>query len=306
MTAGVAKEEGGEEEEPPGVKILNRYEYDTWGNVTACEETVENRFRFNGQQYDPVTQQYYLRARFYNPVIGRFTQEDTYRRDGLNLYTYCRNNPVYYVDPNGHFCQNAADRINCLIDEGRIKGKNREKLMNYLQGQMDAGSITSWEQDIANKLGVSGSKDLEGGAYTDTIRWGVQDIEVRPEAGGYWGERAQQSNPRVDAFELKINPNNESFFLPHPDGGYVQFENMVNNIVQDGKLIMSDRSYYHVNDMPEFARSGVLAQAQRQLAAANAANYSVEWLVSNQRAVNQLTTLFRKQNVNIIVTYYPE
>ena len=54
VTAGVAKEEGEEEEEPPGVKILNQYEYDAWGNVTACEETVENRFRFNGQQYDPV------------------------------------------------------------------------------------------------------------------------------------------------------------------------------------------------------------------------------------------------------------
>jgi len=63
---------------------------------------VENRFRFNGQQYDPITRQYYLRARFYNPVIARFTQEDTYRGDGLNLYAYCRNNPVYYADPSGY------------------------------------------------------------------------------------------------------------------------------------------------------------------------------------------------------------
>ena len=51
---------------------------------------------------DPVTQQYYLRARFYNPVIGRFTQKDTYYGDGLNLYQYCQANPVGYVDPNGH------------------------------------------------------------------------------------------------------------------------------------------------------------------------------------------------------------
>lgn len=50
----------------------------------------------------PVTQQYYLRARFYNPVIGRFTQEDTYYGDGLNLYQYCQANPVGYVDPSGH------------------------------------------------------------------------------------------------------------------------------------------------------------------------------------------------------------
>ncbi len=83
-------------------QVRNHYEYDAWGNATTCEEIVENRFRFNGQQYDPITQQYYLRARFYNPVIGRFTQEDTYRGDGLNLYAYCANNPVYYVDPSGN------------------------------------------------------------------------------------------------------------------------------------------------------------------------------------------------------------
>ena len=50
----------------------------------------------------PVTQQYYLRVRFYNPVIGRFTQEDTYYGDGLNLYQYCQANPVGYGDPSGH------------------------------------------------------------------------------------------------------------------------------------------------------------------------------------------------------------
>ena len=81
--------------------VQNRYEYDAWGKITVKEEAVPNRFTYYGQQIDPITQQYYLRARFYNPVIGRFTQEDTYRGDGLNLYAYCANNPVYYVDPSG-------------------------------------------------------------------------------------------------------------------------------------------------------------------------------------------------------------
>ena len=48
-------------------------------------EAVPNSSKLTGQQLDPVTQQYFLRARFYNPVIARFTQEDTYRGDGLNL-----------------------------------------------------------------------------------------------------------------------------------------------------------------------------------------------------------------------------
>jgi len=104
-------------------KVLNHYEYDAWGNTTVCEETVENRFRFNGQQYDPITQQYYLRARFYNPVIARFTQEDTYRGDGLNLYAYCENNPVYYEDPSGHMPACMKEAYDRALAEGKSKAE---------------------------------------------------------------------------------------------------------------------------------------------------------------------------------------
>ena len=75
-------------------EILNNYSYDAFGNIIEKTEKVENRFCYNGEMLDPVTQQYYLRARFYNPVIGRFTQEDTYYGDGLNLYQYCQANPL--------------------------------------------------------------------------------------------------------------------------------------------------------------------------------------------------------------------
>jgi len=83
-------------------RVRNRYGYDAFGNMEYAEETVKNRFRYTSQQYDSVTGQYYLRARYYNPVIGRFLQEDMYYGDGLNLYAYCRNNPVRYYDPSGH------------------------------------------------------------------------------------------------------------------------------------------------------------------------------------------------------------
>ena len=80
----------------------NLYSYDGFGNFLESREDITNRILYTGQQYDQETGQYYLRARYYNPVIGRFTQEDTYRGDGLNLYAYCDNNPVMYYDPSGH------------------------------------------------------------------------------------------------------------------------------------------------------------------------------------------------------------
>lgn len=99
---GEDKESGELPQENVQPQVLNHYEYDAFGNTVSCEEQVHNRFRYTGEQYDPLTGQYYLRARYYNPVIARFTQEDTYYGDGLNLYTYCQNNPVLYHDPTGH------------------------------------------------------------------------------------------------------------------------------------------------------------------------------------------------------------
>lgn len=99
---GEEKESGELPQEDVQSRVLNHYEYDAFGNTIRCEEQVHNRFHYTGEQYDPLTGQYYLRARYYNPVIAGFTQEDTYYGDGLNLYTYCQNNPILYHDPTGH------------------------------------------------------------------------------------------------------------------------------------------------------------------------------------------------------------
>ncbi len=44
--------------------VLNRYEYDAFGDYIYRDETVANRFGFAGEQYDPVAGMYYLRSRF--------------------------------------------------------------------------------------------------------------------------------------------------------------------------------------------------------------------------------------------------
>ena len=82
--------------------IRKSYHYDVFGRVLEERGDIENRLTYTGQMYDGETGQYYLRARFYNPVTGRFLQEDVYRGDGLNLYAYCANNPVKYYDPSGY------------------------------------------------------------------------------------------------------------------------------------------------------------------------------------------------------------
>ena len=81
--------------------VQNDYRYDAFGQRIAGQENIPNRLRYNAQIEDDLTGLYYLRARYYNTGIGRFTQEDVIYNDGLNLYAYCSSNPVMYADPSG-------------------------------------------------------------------------------------------------------------------------------------------------------------------------------------------------------------
>ncbi|WP_127531736.1 RHS repeat-associated core domain-containing protein [Paenibacillus kobensis] len=90
-----------------GITRLNTYSYDVFGNIASMNETVAQPFKYSGEMQDTTTGLQYLRARWYDPSIGRFVNEDTYEGDitnplTLNLYTYTANNPLIYSDPSGH------------------------------------------------------------------------------------------------------------------------------------------------------------------------------------------------------------
>ena len=150
--------------------ILNHYTYDAFGNTIHCEEQVHNRFRYNGEQYDPVTSQYYLRARFYNPAIARFTQEDTYYGDGLNLYRYCANNPVEYKDPSGHnICPGQLD----LYKKYRAEGMSPRDAYDRLRTELGLSSKNPFTKDSEGGTVSVLQKQLEGGTKS---RFSAEEI----------------------------------------------------------------------------------------------------------------------------------
>lgn len=86
--------------------IVNSYTYDEWGNITEKTEGISNPIRYAGEYQDDESGLYYLRARYYDPTIGRFITRDSYEGDisnplSINQYAYCVNNPLIYVDPSG-------------------------------------------------------------------------------------------------------------------------------------------------------------------------------------------------------------
>lgn len=80
--------------------VTHDYLYDAFGVEQNADDADTNPFRYCGEQFDAETGDYYLRARYYSPGVGSFTQEDP-AMDGLNWYTYCAGNPVAFVDPSG-------------------------------------------------------------------------------------------------------------------------------------------------------------------------------------------------------------
>lgn len=86
--------------------VTDTYDYEAFGEVLASSGTTENNFRFTGEQYDESLGQYYLRARYYSPSSGRFTQQDPYLGNNfdpqsLHRYTYAHLDPVNNWDPSG-------------------------------------------------------------------------------------------------------------------------------------------------------------------------------------------------------------
>ena len=87
--------------------VTKTYEYDSFGNEVKPEKKDENPYRYCGEYYDKETEEVYLRARYYEPSVGRFITRDTYTGESdeplsLHLYTYCENDGVNMVDPSGH------------------------------------------------------------------------------------------------------------------------------------------------------------------------------------------------------------
>ncbi|WP_245863939.1 RHS repeat domain-containing protein [Paenibacillus donghaensis] len=109
-------------------KPVNSYAYDVWGNITSQTEGISNPFKYTGEIYDEETGLYYLRARYYDPSMGRFLNEDTYEGQidnplTQNLYTYVENNPLTHIDPTGHYTESQVD---LLITTARIAGSKSQ------------------------------------------------------------------------------------------------------------------------------------------------------------------------------------
>ena len=204
--------------------VAASYTYDAFGNLINTVGTSDNAFLYCSEYFDSETETYYLRARYYNPANGRFNAEDTHwnvknriygdnpikmneHEDVLglnqytlqidytavlqsgNLYVYCGNNPVMYMDPSGEAFMLLTAAIGAVV--GGIVGA----AVSYAT----TGKVT-W-QSVAIGAVAGGVIGLTGGAAVAHLATGYAAASTSSvlTAGASWASALAASGAGTSA-----------------------------------------------------------------------------------------------------------
>lgn len=89
--------------------VAATHDYTPFGEDYGGGSGVVNPYRFKGREWDAEAGLYFMRARYYEPKLGRFMSEDPVGlRGGRNLTTFASNDPVNFADPKGTQCEPAG------------------------------------------------------------------------------------------------------------------------------------------------------------------------------------------------------
>ena len=108
--------------------VVVSYEYDAWGEILSVSGSLAgtvgqaNPFKYRSYYYDNESGFYYLQSRYYDAGVRRFINADEIMFLGAsgtvlgyNLYAYCENNPVNYVDNTGYVAANVIGAVIGLV-----------------------------------------------------------------------------------------------------------------------------------------------------------------------------------------------
>ena len=137
-------------------KIIKTYEYDSFGNEVNLDKKDDNPFRYCGEYYDKETEEIYLRARYYQPTVGRFLTRDTYTGESgdplsLHLYTYCGNDGMNKCDADGNAWTWIKNKWNAFCDTAQKCYNGAKTYVKKTAAKVIRGGVNYWKKTWLGK-----------------------------------------------------------------------------------------------------------------------------------------------------------
>ena len=151
-------------------------EYDVWGKQTVIKDEICFNHGFTGHEMLPQFGVIHMDGRLYDPTLGRFLSPDNYvqlpeNSQSFNRYSYCINNPLKYVDPNGeNFLVALAINVGVSMFCAAAEGQNIWKAAAF--GALGSGLSYGIGAAFGHAAGGFGNELLRAGAHG--ISGGVQ------------------------------------------------------------------------------------------------------------------------------------
>ncbi|CAN0479439.1 unnamed protein product, partial [Hapterophycus canaliculatus] len=182
---------------------------------------TDNDYLYTGEQFDEGLDQYYLRARYYDQGVGRFSRMDDWMGDSdypltLNKYLYGNIDPISYVDPTGNvgilYASNSYSLLNSLASIGLSKVGT--SLARVTVGLFVAGLQGDTAQSELHVSEPAGQKILE--LERSKLATRVEEAAVASKMSSvvfHYSDRFA-----VRSIEAKQCMYASSAFYNHPDG----------------------------------------------------------------------------------------
>lgn len=205
-------------------KISDSYAYDAYGKINVISGSTPNPYKYNGRD-GVITDDnglYYMRARFYNPEIKRFANQDIVigsimEDQTLNRFAYVNGQPVNYVDPFGLSRDSSFVRDKTNLNSGyvdntytsiqRVEIMLKSPLTTFTPVKGNRKGIYEWLSKKVERLILPSYKEWEDKQVLDSmnkINDAKRDLNIIGKINGFkYDEPTQEQNIDMLADDIK-------------------------------------------------------------------------------------------------------
>jgi len=200
---------------------VKSYWYDAYGNVLLeTGSTLTRGFTYTGRERHARSGLYYYRARFYDPILGRFLSEDPIGLlGGVNLYAYVGNDPVNWIDPLGLDLLN--NLANLFAGMGSVLSFGLTDVVNDLTGASSmVDECSGWHSTgewtgVGLSVAIGGAGGLEKGlAKAANAEWSHW-IPIRLRSVPDFIKNSRLNGQYMNIFEHALNDPYRYRFMPN-------------------------------------------------------------------------------------------